>query len=310
MSIERDSRQSASRVLVTGHCGLIGSRLSRALEAQGHEVVGVDLRGMGAERFDILQSDRLREHMQGCDGVIHMAAVSRVVDAEQNPTTCWQVNVDGTEGVLQAARACGVKWLIYASSREVYGPVSGTPVTEDSPLNPINIYGRSKAAAEALTTAAAADMRVSVVRFSNVYGGTADHATRVIPAFVSAALAGGELVVNGPNHTFDFVHVSDLVRGLLSVVAQLADGGESLPPLHFVTGKPTTLSELAELVLAITDSGATVAQGPPRTYDVDWFCGDGSRARREIGWKYRVSIDDGLRMFVMAMKAKAAAAIT
>ena len=303
MSSERDSRQSARRVLVTGHCGLIGSHLCPALEADGYLVVGADMRATGNECLDILDREALRERMQGCEGVVHLAAVSRVVDAEKNPEACWQVNVDGTDVVLQTARSCGVKWLVYASSREVYGHVGDQPISEDHPLKPINVYGRSKVAAEELTAAARADMRIATTRFSNVYGGTADHATRVVPAFVRAALAGGTLVVNGANHTFDFVHVADLIDGLKRVVAHLSSGGESLPTMHFVTGKATTLAALADSVLAVAGGGATVTQGPERTYDVAGFVGDGSRAWRELGWKARISVDEGLRMFVDAMKA-------
>jgi len=102
-------------------------------------------------------------------GVVHLAAVSRVIDGERDPARCWAVNVEGTRTVVEAAQSSPLRpWVIYASSREVYGQPSALPASEDCDRAPLNVYGRSKVAAEDLVTASG--LAHAIVRFSNVYG--------------------------------------------------------------------------------------------------------------------------------------------
>jgi UDP-glucose 4-epimerase len=238
--------------------------------------------GIGS-RGDILDRAAVERAIDGCIGVVHLAAVSRVIDGERAPEVCWRTNVDGTRNVIEAALAeLRRPWVIYASSREVYGQPGALPASEDAALAPVNIYGRSKVAAEDLT--AKADLVTAIVRFSNVYGWVGDHADRVVPAFARQAAAGLPLRVDGSGHTFDFTHLDDTVRGVLAVVAQL-EAGATLPPLHFVTGTPTTLGHLASLAVELAGAGSPVVEGAPRSFDVSRFHGDPSRAAAVLGWR-------------------------
>ena len=90
------------RILITGSEGLIGHALRKALEACGAEVVGLDLLGIGCEHGDVRSLPRVRDALGGCDGVVHLAAVSRVVWGERDPEGCWSTNVGGLRNVLQA----------------------------------------------------------------------------------------------------------------------------------------------------------------------------------------------------------------
>ncbi|KGM32323.1 NAD-dependent epimerase/dehydratase family protein, partial [Inquilinus limosus] len=230
------------KILVTGSRGLIGTEMMRRLAEAGHRPVPFDIAhdpgtpGHG----DIRDRDRLRQAMEGCDGVLSLAAVSRVIDGERNPELCWDVNVNGTGAVLQVALeqpADRRPWVIYASSREVYGDAAALPVPEDAPLRPLNIYGRSKAAAEAAVGRAREDgLATAIVRFSNVFGSTADHGNRVVPAFARAAATGGTISIEGAENTFDFTHVDDIGRGLSLLIECLEEGHRALPPIHYVGG--------------------------------------------------------------------------
>ncbi len=286
------------RVLVTGSRGLVGTALSSALEAGGYEVVRFDIRSEpGDGHGDTRISSSIREAVRGVDGVVHLAAVARVVWAERDPEQCEETNVVGTKNVIDAALAEGTRpWVIFASSREVYGQAGELPADEDAPLAPVNVYGRSKVAGERLVTAARDNgARTAIVRLSNVYGSLDDHVDRVIPAFVRAAIGGGTLRVEGVNNTFDFVHIDDVTRGLLALVEEMQTRSDAPPPIHLVTGVPTTLRELAHRVVAITGSRAAVRESTPRTFDVSRFYGDPSRARKLLGWSARISLDEGLR---------------
>jgi UDP-glucose 4-epimerase len=286
----------ARRVLVTGCRGLIGSALRARLAEAGYWVNGLDLRGGDGSRGDVLDRAAIERAIEGCAGVVHLAAVSRVIDGERAPALCWQTNVEGTRNILDAALAAATRpWVIYASSREIYGQPASLPASEDSPPAPVNIYGRSKVEAEALVTQA--DLLTAVVRFSNVYGWVGDHADRVVPAFARQAVEGHSLRVEGSGHTFDFTHLDDTVRGVRAVIEHL-EAARALPPLHFVTGAPTTLGQLATLAVELAGSRAPIVEGQARSFDVAKFHGDPSRAALLLGWRPEVSLRDGLARLI------------
>ncbi|MDE0473335.1 MAG: SDR family oxidoreductase, partial [Gammaproteobacteria bacterium] len=179
-----------------------------------------------------------------------------VLWGEHDPEECWNTNVGGLRNVLQALDEIRHRpWLLFASSREVYGQPRRLPATEDTPLRPVNVYGRSKVEGERLVdNARSRGLRAATVRLSNVYGRARDHADRVIPAFARAADSGGTIRIDGAECTFDFTHIDDTARGMAAVV-DLLEVGETPPPIHLLTGTPTTLRGLA--TLAIDVAGGT-----------------------------------------------------
>lgn len=288
------------RILVTGSSGLIGSVLTRALLARGIHVVCFDLRAKGDEQGDIIHATQVRNAVAHVHGIVHLAAVSRVIWAEQNPDLCAATNITGVNNVLAGIRRAKPRpWLIFASSREVYGQATTMPVDEDCPLRPINVYGRSKVAGEELIEQAKLDdVRACTVRFSSVYGLAADHPNRVVPAFARAAARGQILNIEGPGHTFDFTHVGDVVRGLLTVIDWMMERRPLPPPIHFVSGQPTTLAELASLALSLAKPGAKSLTVPPRGGDVTHFVGDPARAQALLGWRARIPLAAGMAQLI------------
>ncbi len=293
----------SEKILITGSKGLIGAALKSALIERGYRVVGFDIRGEGEERGDVRDFEQLERALDGVSGVIHLAAISRVVSAQRDPERCWETNVGGTKNVMEAVkRSTQRPWVLFASSREVYGQQDELPVKEDAPLRPVNIYGRSKREGEKIVRDAREFGVVSgIVRFSNVYGSTNDHSNRVIPAFIRAAALGETLRVEGRGHTFDFVYIDDAVRGVLAMI-ELLRRGESFDPVHLVTGRATTLGELAELAVSLGDSRAKIEDAPPRTFDVSKFYGDPSRARSLLNWKAEVSLEEGLKRLLSELR--------
>ncbi|RJK93518.1 SDR family oxidoreductase, partial [Paracoccus aestuarii] len=189
------------------------------LRQRGDDAVPVDIRDPDAP-VDILDGSALTRICAGADGVVHLAAISRVAWGETHPDLCDAINVDGTRHVLEAARAAGPEcWVVHASSREIYGDAPQSPVTEDAPKHPVNRYGQSKLESEHLVDEAAqAGMRTAILRLSSVYGGRQDHPDRVIPALTWRALQGEQLVITGADTFFDFVHVEDTVDGILAAI--------------------------------------------------------------------------------------------
>ncbi|MEZ4226808.1 MAG: NAD(P)-dependent oxidoreductase [Polyangiaceae bacterium] len=295
---------TSQRILITGSSGLLGSALATALLAEGTDVVCLDVRAHGEARGDVRDPARLHEVVDSVDGVIHLAAVSRVIWGEKDPELCWATNVGGLDSVLQAARrSARTPWLIFASSREVYGQPERLPASEDCPLRPMNVYARSKVAGEMLVEEARrSGVRACTVRLSNVFGTTSDHADRVVPAFARAAAFGRELRVEGLDHTFDFTHIDDVTRGLGALTALLAAGDPPPAPIQFVTGRPTTLGELARIAVRCGQSTCTIRPSAPRHFDVAHFVGDWSRARSLLGWQPQVELEQGVARLVRAFR--------
>lgn len=284
------------RILVTGAAGLIGRAIAPLLQAAGAVVVPFDLKS--DPPGDVTDARAMQDALRGIDGIIHLAAVSRVVDGERDPELCRLTNVEATRALLKLAlESDRAPWFIQASSREVYGQQDRLPVPEDAALAPRNVYARCKVEGERLTgEARSAGLTSAVVRFSNVFGDTLDHADRVVPAFARAAAEGAGVRVDGSACTFDFTHVSDVADGLLRVARLLADGERALPPIHFVTGRQTSLGELAQL--AVAHGAAARQEAPARSFDVHRFCGDPARAERLLGWRAKVAVEPGFARLV------------
>ncbi len=289
------------RILITGSSGLIGTALGKALRSLGHATAGLDIRGRVIDRGDIRERSDVRRAVQGCTGIVHLAAVSRVVWGERNPSECWATNVDGLSLVIRETQLSSVRpWVLFASSREVYGRAASLPVTEDAPLRPVNVYGRSKVEGESIVAeAATSHLRTAVVRLSNVYGSTADHPDRVVPAFARAAARGGEIRIEGGMNSFDFTHLDDTVSGLLAMIEAVVHRWTTRPsPIHLVTGQATTLQRLASLAKDFGGSKVSLVEAPPRAFDISHFCGSPLRASRVLGWTAKVRLHDGLARLV------------
>lgn len=295
-------------ILITGSAGLIGSALRQTLAAAGHQVVGFDLRGTGTERGDVRDRVQVMEAMRGCDGIVHLAAISRVVWAERDPQLCWDTNVRGLAHVIAAAQLCAQPpWLVFASSREVYGQAKRLPATECAPLRPLNVYARSKVQGEVLVREAAErGLRTASLRLSNVYGRTSDHADRVVPAFARAAARGEAMRVEGSDNVFDFTHVDDVVPGFVHTIERLvSDPVRSLPPIQLVGGQGMSLGQLAALANRLGGGRSGVLSAPPRHFDVARFYGSWDLAHELLGWRPRITVPVGLAQLIADFRAEA-----
>jgi UDP-glucose 4-epimerase len=287
------------KILITGSAGLIGSALTQQLLKKGLHVVECDIRlpmtapGHG----DVRDLNTLTKLIRDCQGIIHLAAVSRVVWGEQNPQLCWEVNVGGTHNIIKAAQQAPQQpWIIFASSREVYGQQTTLPVTEQADLIPLNTYARSKVAGEELMIEYQQQSApAAILRFSSVYGSAQDYNDRVIPAFCQTAVKGSALRVDGFKNLFDFTHVNDTARGVIQAMEILQTGVRDLPPIHLTTGCGNSLLQVITLIEAALGKPIHYQEAPARTYDVHRFCGDPTRAKKLLNWEAQNSLAHGIR---------------
>lgn len=295
-----------SCILLTGSEGLIGSSLVKRLLQQDLRLKLFDLRlgSTASEKSDILNKVAVQKALDGCIGVVHLAGMSRVISAQKSPQLCLAYNVEGTMNVIQAILESPYKpWLIYASSREVYGQQDFLPVKEDAPLKPLNVYAHSKVRAEKKVLDARQEgISTAILRFSNVFGSPLDHRDRVIPAFCRAALMGGSLKVEGSHNIFDFTFVEDVVRGINQVINIFLEKPQNLPPIHFTTGRGISLGQAAKTIVKLANSFSEIKEAPSRSFDVSRFYGDSFRAKSLLGWTPSFSFEEAIEKFLPNLK--------
>ena len=297
------SAMTRAKVFITGVCGLIGGAARDALKTDGFAVAGCDLRSANPqERFDFRDAQKLRAALEDCDGVLHLAAVSRVVWGETHPNLCRAINEFGTKTLMDAfAEYAPNKWLICASSREVYGTPEKLPCAPSSPMNPENLYARTKLACENMAWALRArGLRVAVMRFSNVFGSVDDYPDRVIPAFCAAAARNGTLNVYGGDSLLDFTPLQDAVAAVARITRAVNDGASDLPPIDIVTGRASSLMDMAKM--AVARGGGKIVEGPPVAFYPSRFQGDPRPAKTLLGWESQTTIEDAVARFVSAYK--------
>ncbi len=293
-------------VLITGSEGLIGSSLTEYLGQQSILVKHFDIRfhSNHPDTGNVLDKLAIKKAVQGCVGVIHLAGTSRVILGEQNPDLCWKNNVEGTNNIIEAALESPYKpWIIYASSREVYGQQDSFPVTEAAPLKPMNIYAHSKVEAEKrIIDVRDKGLSTVILRFSNVFGSPYDYPDRVISAFCRAALLNEPLFVEGARNVFDFTFVEDVVRGIGEVISVLLAKPQNLPTIHFTTGRGITLKEAADIIIAKAKSSSRIKETSPRSFDVSRFYGNSGRAKSLLGWSPQFSFEEAIDQFLFQLK--------
>jgi len=288
------------RILVTGGAGFIGSNFIESATNEGYEIYCLDyrkklqnIRMLDASikyiRLDVRDKTGLyhlfqRHHF---DGVIHLAAISRVIWGEQDPDKCIKTNTNGTKNLIEMMEKTNQKaWLIFGSSREVYGEPSSFPVNEDAPKDPINIYGRTKLDGEQMVRdwSYRTGNPSTVLRFSNVYGNEKDILDRVLPRFILGAINNQPLEIHGGKQLIDFTHINDTVKGIFRAIDYLNNGHDLHDDFHLLTGKGTTLRECVKIISDHTGVDHEVIIKKSRGYDVDRFVGNPSKAMRKLNF--------------------------
>jgi GDP-4-dehydro-6-deoxy-D-mannose reductase len=290
------------RMLVTGVGGFLGGHLAERLLDRGHHVVGTtwgttsDLSRVELHEVDLLDATGLHAVVRAAnpEAIIHLAGLSHVGESWQRPADYFQVNVLGTENVLDAASGLGNCRVLLASSAEVYGlvPQERQPIVETEPVAPRTPYALTKAAAERLTVRAGG----IVARCFNLVGpGQSDRFA--LPAFATqlAAIKKGEqeavLKVGNLSARRDFVHVADGVAAL----AQLAEQGNPGEIYNVASGRSFSIAEALDRLISISGQSVEIREDPERLRPVDMPLLEGDASKlRALGWKPERDLDAAL----------------
>jgi nucleoside-diphosphate-sugar epimerase len=295
-----------TKILVTGSAGFIGSWLREYFEKHDTLVVPYDIKD--GPIYDVKDINMLKSYIKNIEGIVHLAAVSRVISAQEQPYECISTNIGGVSNILEAARTKNDNppWIIFGSSREVFGEPEVFPVTEKTPKIPINVYGLSKITGENLceTYSKYYDLKVRILRFSNVYTGINDHLDRVIPKFILQALRDENLYINGSGEErFDFTYISDVIQGIWGCVEEIRTSNSQLDDFNLSIGTPVSLKELAETIIEKTNSKSKIMFNPSRDYDVNHFYASPKKAVEKIGFEPSISIEEGIELAINDLKS-------
>lgn len=303
------------KIVVTGGAGFIGANLCRGLVQQdfADSVVALDDLSTGsAENLadapavqliegSILNDQDLDEAIAGAHAIVHLAARPSVPRSLADPMATHHVNATGTMMMLEAARRHGVDQVVVASSSSVYGANPTLPKQESMATRPVSPYAASKLATEAyaLSYAHSFGLPVLAFRFFNVFGPLqpASHAyAAVVPAFVSAALAGRPLTVHGEGtQTRDFTYVGTVVSVLTDAVRRQVVDPE---PVNLAYGSQVSLLEVITLLEEITGRQLQRDHVASRLGDVPHSQADQERVRLLFPAVEPTPLADGLRATV------------
>ena len=297
------------KILVTGGAGFIGSHIAEYLVQRGDDVTVLDNLITGSKENLTKISDKInfvngdiRDHklleklVSDTTGVFHEAALASVQQSFSMKDEYIDVNVAGTENIFKLAKEYGFK-IVYASSSSVYGNPKKIPVKEDDERKPINPYAKTKLAGEDLAKKySEIGVKVIGLRYFNVFGKRqSKEYAGVIKLFLQRIQQKKSPKINGDGlQTRDFVHIDDVVKA--NVLAMDSDINHRF--LNVGSGLPTSVLDLANLIIEISGLSLEPIHGPELSGDVKATQSDIKLIRKLLNWEPKMKLDDWLTKII------------
>lgn len=303
----------ATKVLVTGADGFIGSHLVELLLSEGYDVRALSvynsfnywgwLEDIKHPRLEVVNGDVrdaafCRHITQECSIVFHLAALIAIPYSYVAPESYVDTNIKGTLNMCQAAMDCGVKRLIVTSTSEVYGTARYVPIDEKHPRQPQSPYSATKIGADAIAKSFynAFSLPVVIARPFNTYG-PRQSARAIIPTIITQ-IANGErsIKVGDLTPTRDFNFVKDTCRGFLAIARAEGVEGEEI---NIATGSEVTMEDTLKTIARLMNADVEWVKDPqrirPSKSEVFRLCGDNTKIKALTGWTPQYTLADGLR---------------
>jgi len=299
-------------ILVTGGAGYIGSHACKALAQAGYEPVVYDNLCCGHralvkwgdfEEGDVRDRERLQTVIERYkpSAVMHFAALALVGESMENPLAYYDTNVSGTMTLADAVCVNGIQKWVFSGTCAVYGTPDTMPITESTPLAPINPYGRSKRMAEEVLedARAARGFSYTVFRYFNAAGADAkgdagerhDPETHIIPNVLRVAAGESPAVLlNGDDYPTtdgtcirDYVHVSDIADAHVGALRYM-DENPGAHVFNLGTGEGHSVREVIDTAKHVTGRNIQIQVGPRRDGDPPILVADATRIQKEFAW--------------------------
>ena len=284
------------KVFVSGTESFIARAFISLCEARGIEICGVDAAAPsgrpGRMTMDIRSSGVADAIPLDVDAVVHLAAISRDADCRANPRLAYDVNIQGTVNLIEAAKARKAKQFVFASSEWVYGEVTNDAVqTEDQPLDATRLkseYALTKLAGEQVLRLAHAQglPAATILRFGIVYGPRPANWSAV-ESLVDTVRRGGPVRTGSRRTARRFIHVSDIASGIMASL-----GRTGCETFNISGDRLVTLGEVVETAERILGHRVEVQETAPQAASVR--NPDNSKAKRLLGWAPSVGVAEGI----------------
>lgn len=299
------------KVLVTGGAGFLGSHTVDRLVALGHDIRVIDDLSTGRltnldesiSEIEFIEADirdlsAASSACKGIDTIIHLAAVSSVEKTNNEVLMAHDLNMTGTLNILEAARICNARRVVFASSAAVYGGLQDGPVTEESIAEPISLYGWQKLSGEKYGQVYSQlhGIEFIALRYFNVYGVRQDPSsmyTGVISIFCDRAARNEDLQIHGDgNQTRDFVSVKDIAEINLQACEKDLEGFHMF---NVATGVETSINDLAKIIIRLQQSDSSILHDDKRLGDIRKSSASSAHLRLTLDCQPTIRIDQGLR---------------
>lgn len=313
------------KVLVTGAAGFIGSHLAERLVSEGAKVRAMVRYGSknswgwldqsalaGEMEFhcgDIRDSGNVMRAMEGCDVVLHLAALIAIPYSYEAPDSYVRTNIDGTLNVLEAARRLQTPRIVHTSTSEVYGTALYVPIDERHPLQGQSPYSATKIGADKLVESyyCSFNLPVVTIRPFNTFG-PRQSMRAVLPTIITQALTGDEIRLGSLTPTRDLNYVANTVDGFLLGASVAGVEGATI---NLGTGKEISVGDLAQRICKLVGREVPVVSESqrlrPEKSEVNRLLADNTLAKQRLGWTPRVTFDQGLENTIKWVEGNLAA---
>jgi len=308
------------KILITGGAGFIGSYLCEKYTKEEHTVLCVDnflsgnllnvrhlldYRNFKLIKGDVRDFDLLERIIRDVDVVFHLAAQIHVDRSYVEPRLTYEINVMGTQNILELARIYDVKKLIHTSTSEVYGSAQYVPIDEKHPLDAPHPYGASKIAADRMCNAYVQTygMNISIPRFFNIFGPRQRDIGYggVISIFTRRVLNNIPPIIYGDGRqTRDYTYIEDAIRAFDLVL----NHESRLEPINIGSGKEVSIIDLADMIIDLCGKKEEIkpVHVESRIGEVKQLIADARKAKEVLGWKPKYDLKEGLKAFIQWYK--------
>jgi len=299
------------KYVITGGAGFIGSNIVKLLVEKGHKVIIIDNLHTGSlsrlkeiedkitfYKIDIRNYEKLMGIIKDVEGIFHQAALTIVPESFLKPDEYFDVNVNGTKNIFTIAKELGIK-VVFAGSSSVYGNVKEVPIKENFEKNPINPYGQTKVKKGELAEKFWNEgVNIIGLTYFNAYGiGQTGSYAGVITKFLENIKNQKPFIINGNgNQIRDFIHVKDIAKANLVAMESKIENGF----FNIGTGIPTSINDLAKLMVKLSNHEHGITYGPPLEGDVEISQADMTFTRKSFNWNHEINLIDGLRDLIQS----------
>ncbi len=309
------------KILITGGAGFIGSHLCDKYTKEGHTVLCLDNLMSGNlmnirhlldyQNFKLIKGDirdfaLLEKVMRDIEAIFHLAAQIHVDRSYIEPRLTYEINVMGTQNILEVARIYDAKKIIHASTSEVYGSAQYVPIDEKHPLNAPHPYGASKIAADRMCYAyiQTYHMNISIARLFNVFGPRQRDLGYggVISIFTRRVLSNMPPIIYGDGRqTRDYTYINDAIKAYDLI---LNHNEPIVEPLNFGTGREASIIDLANIIIDLCGKKGSIkpVHVEPRIGEVQRLIANPNKAKELLEWEPKYSLEEGLKEFIQWYK--------